>query len=82
MHICYNLTMSHDTLDILRRNIKYYRKQRNYSQEKLSEITGISTDYLSEIERGKKMPSLKRLIIIADKLEVDTYKLLMPICTT
>ena len=29
------------------------------------------------IENGKRTPSLKRLIIIADVLEVDAYKLLM-----
>lgn len=44
------------------------------TQEKLSEISGISKDYLSEIERGIKTPSLKRLIIIAQALEVEVYK--------
>ena len=46
---------------------------------RLIEVSGISKDYLSEIERGKKIPSLKRLIKIAEAFEIDTYKLLMPI---
>ncbi|MCM1003854.1 MAG: helix-turn-helix transcriptional regulator [Candidatus Gastranaerophilales bacterium] len=36
-----------------------------------------STDYLSEIERGKKTPSIKRLDKLADNLNIETYKLLM-----
>ena len=38
----------------LRENIKKYRQNLNYTQEKLSKISGISSDYLSEIERDKK----------------------------
>lgn len=71
--------MPDNELEIIRNNIKYYRKQKNFTQEKLSEVSGISKDYLSEIERGKKIPSLKRLIKIAEAFEIDTYKLLMPI---
>ena len=37
----------------------------------------ISIDYLSEIERNKKTPSLKRLILIAEKLKVPAYKLFL-----
>ena len=39
-------------------------------------MAGISCDYLSEIERGKKVPSIKRLCMIADALEIDAYLLL------
>ena len=67
--------MPDNELEIIRNN----RKQKNFTQEKLSEVSGISKDYLSEIERGKKIPSLKRLIKIAEAFEIDTYKLLMPI---
>lgn len=67
--------MSDNELEIIRNNIKHYRKQKNFTQEKLSEISGISKDYLSEIERGKKSPSLKRLIIIAKSLDIALYKL-------
>lgn len=66
--------MPDNELEIIRNNIKYYRKQKNFTQEKLSEISGISKDYLSEIERGKKSPSLKRLIIIANSLDIELYK--------
>ena len=68
--------MEKDYISFIRQNIKYYRNLKGYSQEKLSELSGISSDYLSEIERGKKTPSLKRLILIAEALEIEAYKLL------
>lgn len=70
--------MPDNELEIIRNNIKYYRKQKNFTQEKLSEISGISKDYLSEMERGKKLPSLRKLIKIAEACEIEAYKLLMP----
>ena len=45
--------MANSTVDIFRKNLKYYRKQLGLSQDNLSELTGISCDYLSEIGRGK-----------------------------
>ncbi|MBR6163105.1 helix-turn-helix transcriptional regulator [bacterium] len=68
--------MTNSTEKIISDNIKYYRKLKNLTQEKLSEICDISQDYLSEIERGKKMPSLKRLIKISNGLEIEPYLLL------
>lgn len=68
--------MTNSTINIIRNNIKTYRLKANLTQEKLSELAGISCDYLSEVERGKKTPSLKRLIIIAEALGIEPYKLL------
>lgn len=58
-------------------NIKKYRIAKNFSQEKLSEIAGVSTDYISLIERGKRTPSIKRLCLIAKALDLEAYMLLM-----
>ena len=58
---------------MLRHQIKY-RNEKGYTQEKLSLESDISADYISEIERGKKTPSLKRLIKIADVLKVPVNK--------
>lgn len=54
----------------INKNIKKYRLSRGLTQEKLGELCNISPDYISEIERGRKIPSLKRLVIIADILGV------------
>ena len=66
--------MTNSTTKIIQQNVRKFRKQQNLTQEKLSELCGISTDYLSEIERGKKIPSLKRLIKIAETLNVPMSK--------
>ncbi len=60
--------------EILRKNLKKYRNENGYTQEKLSFEAEISADYISEIERGKKTPSLKRLFKIADVLKVPVNK--------
>ena len=57
--------MANSTIEILINNIKHFRSLKNLTQEKLSEISGISKDYLSEIER---------LIKIAEALDIDVYK--------
>lgn len=51
--------------------IKEARIQKGYTQEKLAETAGIGPVYLSEIERGVKMPSLKLFIKIIDALEIS-----------
>ncbi len=66
--------MANSTTDILKNNIKTFRENQNLTQEKLSELAGISADYLSEIERGKKVPSIKRLIQISEALDIEIYK--------
>ena len=71
--------MANSTKDIFRYNLKFYRNKLGLTQEKLSELSGISSDYLSEIERGKRTPSFKRLDLLAAALEIDVYKLFMPI---
>ena len=68
--------MANSTKDIFRKNIKFYRKELGLTQDKLSELSGISSDYLSEIERGKKTPSFKKIDLLANALKIEVYKLL------
>ena len=71
--------MANSTSEIFRNNLKYYRIKQKYTQEKLSEICEISTDYLSQIERGKRTPSFKRMELLAKALDIEVYKLFMPL---
>ena len=66
--------MANSTNEIIKYNIKYYRNLKGLTQEKLGELSGVSTDYISELERGKKTPSIKRLDLIARALDVEIYK--------
>ena len=71
--------MANSTKDIFKQNLKHYRTLAGLTQEKLSELTDISSDYLSEIERGKRTPSFKRIELIANALKIETYKLFKPL---
>ena len=71
--------MANSTTDIFRKNLKIYRTQKGYTQEALSEICDISTDYLSQIERGVRTPSFKRMELIANALGIEVFKLFMPL---
>ena len=57
--------------EVLAKNIKYYRKQKGYTQEQLAEKTGTSTNYIGTIEIGKKYPSPNMLEKLSNALEVS-----------
>lgn len=59
--------------DIVRKNIKKYRKEKGFTQQKLADEADMSIDYLAEIEsvKRRKTFSLATLGRIADVLEVD-----------
>ncbi len=61
--------------------IAFYRKQRHLTQKKLAEKANLSTSYLSKIESsGTDVTfSLLSLYQIADALELEPYRLLMPL---
>jgi DNA-binding XRE family transcriptional regulator len=56
--------------------LKKYRKRRNMSQTEFSQFLGISQNYLSEIETGVHVPSLKQLAKISEKMNTTVAKLL------
>jgi len=64
-----------DTLDNLRqqfgKRLRALRMQRSLTQEKFAELTGISVDFLSLIERGIGAPSFENIELISSRLGVD-----------
>ena len=59
--------------NIIRKNIKKYRKEKKFTQQKLADDTDLSVDYICEIESltKNKSFSIATLGRIADVLEVD-----------
>lgn len=54
--------------------LRKFRREKDYTQEKMSEILGISPAYYGKIERGVNSLSIKRLKTLHDKLGIDiTY---------
>jgi len=62
---------------IFRNNVKYYRKQLKISQEKLAELSDLSTNYIGEIERTNRKVTIDTVEKIAKGLNVDPSLLLV-----
>ena len=61
---------------LLGRRIHDWRDLLSVTQEELSYMTGLSTPYISMVERGKKKPSLKSISAIADALGITVDELM------
>ncbi|PIU64414.1 MAG: hypothetical protein COS84_08430 [Armatimonadetes bacterium CG07_land_8_20_14_0_80_40_9] len=53
------------------RRIREIRREAGYTQERLAETCGISSDFLGQIERASRAPSVKTLQKIASVLNVE-----------
>ena len=49
--------------------IKKARENKNMTQQQLAELTGLSNNYISNIERNRSIPSLQTLVTICDVLD-------------
>ena len=59
--------------NVIRKNIKKFRKEKQYTQQELAEKVDLSVDYICEIESLTKNKSFSLVALgrIADVLEVD-----------
>ena len=59
------------------KNIKYYRKIKNISQEQLAELADLSSSYIKQIEAAKHFKNLTlfSIIKIANALNIEIYDL-------
>ena len=64
------------TKENIGRRIREARTKRGMTQEQLAERTDITIVYLSELERGLKLPSLTVFVSIAETLHLSTDSLL------
>ena len=61
---------------IFSKNIKFYRTQNNLSQQELAEKCETATNYISEIETGRKVPSIEMIEKLASVLNVPAWAFL------
>ena len=61
---------------IFKDNVKYYRKQLRLSQEKLAELSGLSTNYIGEIERTNRKVTIDTIEKVANGFNIDPSLLL------
>ena len=62
--------------DILAVNLKYYRYQRNMSQEKFAELLGSTLPYINQLENGKRKPTLELLDRYSEILGITSAELI------
>ena len=63
------------TREVFKENLKFYRRKKGFSQEKLSELIGFGETYITEIESRHKFPKPETIDLIAEKLEIESYQL-------
>jgi len=56
--------------------LRRVRRERGLSQEALAEATGLSTNFVGEMERGLKAPGLGVIVRLARALDVSIHELL------
>ncbi len=67
-----------DIRSVIGRNVRRFRAAAALTQEALAGKTGLSSVYLSGIERGRRNPSAIVLAELAQALNVDVRDLLNP----
>ena len=70
------MTLRKDIRDIFRINLRYYRIKNKMTQEDLAVKSDLTDKYISDLERGIFSPSLEKLDMLAEALNIDTYLLL------
>lgn len=61
--------------------IRTLRKEREWTQEKFSEMTNLSLTTISRLELGKQMVSVNRLLVIAEVLGIGIEEILADFVT-
>ena len=55
-------------LQVVGKRIQKLRQQKGFTQQQFSEMVGISTNYLSDLERGVSSPRMDKLVAIINAL--------------
>jgi len=63
--------------DIFSKKLRENRRKCGFTQEKLAEMVGISTHYLSMLETGRNFPTSDTLESLAAALDVPVYELFL-----
>ncbi|MBQ4901239.1 helix-turn-helix transcriptional regulator [Paenibacillus sp. Marseille-P2973] len=69
--------MSSDLIKLIGERIRTLRKEKEYTQEYLSEKSGIHVTYISDIERGERnisMETLEKVIIALEIRPVEVFR--------
>jgi transcriptional regulator with XRE-family HTH domain len=67
-----------DMRRLVGRNLLRIRKSKDMTQERLSEISGFSQQYISGLEKGQRNPTVVTIYELSVALDVNYLELLKP----
>lgn len=67
-----------DMRRLVGRNVRRVRIERGLTQEQFSERSGFTQQYISDLERGRRNPTIVSLYELASALGVDHVVLVQP----
>ena len=67
-----------DMRKLVGRNVRAARVDRGMTQERFAEVSGFSQQYISDLERGRRNPTIVSLHELALALGVTPVQLLTP----
>ena len=67
-----------DMRKLVGQNFARIRREKGLTQERVAELTGLSQQYLSGLERGRRNPTIVTLFEIASALGISHVDLVSP----
>jgi transcriptional regulator with XRE-family HTH domain len=67
-----------DMRKLVGRNVKRIRQKKGLTQEQLAEVSGFSQQYISDLEQGRRNPTVVTLFELATALRVSHVELVRP----
>ncbi|MEQ1933354.1 MAG: helix-turn-helix transcriptional regulator [Fimbriimonadaceae bacterium] len=67
-----------DMRSLVGRNFARLRREKGLTQEQVQERSGLSQQYISDLERGRRNPTVVTLYELAAALGVSHVELVMP----
>lgn len=67
-----------DMRKLVGRNFARLRREKGLTQERVEELSGFSQQYLSDLERGKRNPTIVTLYELAQAIGVSHVDLVQP----
>ena len=67
-----------DMRKLVGRNFARLRRSKRFTQERFAEVSGYTQQYVSDLERGLRNPTLVTLYLLANALGVSHVELVMP----
>ena len=59
-------------------NVLRLRRRKGLTQEQFAEASGFSQQYISDLERGRRNPTVVSLYLLAQPLDVGPVELIKP----